>query len=149
MSEISESLAAQAGLINELTMTGLEPIMAAEGITTTTFDLLSTIRAAGNRAHQAEVARRLGVSPATLTSAIQRAVSSGLLVQEGGHRDGRTKRVKLTPKANAVLRKILKAIDRLDVIMKEGIEPEHLQITQEVLRRAALNLARATISEEG
>jgi MarR family transcriptional regulator, transcriptional regulator for hemolysin len=149
MSEISESLAAQAGLINELTMTGLEPVMAAEGITPTTFDLLSTIRATGNRAHQADVARRLGVSPATLTSAIQRAVAAGLLVQEDGHRDARTKRVKLTPKANAVLKKVLKAIDVLDAIMKEGIDPEHLQITQEVLRRAAINLAKATMSEEG
>ena len=147
MSEIAESLAAQAGRINELSMTALQPIMAAEGVTSATFDLLSTIRAAGNRAHQADIARRLGVSPATLTSAIQRAVAAGFLIQEDGQKDARTKRVKLTPKATMVLKKILKGSDLVDEVMREGLDPAHLAITSEVLKQAAANLARETGEE--
>ena len=144
MTEIQESLAAQAGLINELAMTAIEPTMRGEGLTPPMFGLLSAVKSAGPKAHQAELARRLGITPPTLTSAIQRAGAAGFLEQEAGKRDARTKVVKITPKGHAALRKVLRAVAELDVMMLKGIDSGDLATALDVLRKASMNLAVAT-----
>ena len=59
----------------------LEPRLADLGVSWATFQLLTTVAGAGEEASQIEVARRLGVTAATLSESVQGHVGRGLLKQ--------------------------------------------------------------------
>ena len=63
----SELIGSRVATLYELQSAWLEPKLKEMGVRWTTFQLLATIFGAGDDARQAEVARRLGVSPATLS----------------------------------------------------------------------------------
>ena len=140
--DFRDSLAAQAGLLVELMTSVLEPELRAAGISLSTFDLLSAVQASGS-ATQADVARRLGVTPPTLSESVRAAVQRGLLEQLADAADARLKRLRLTAEGERVLRLVLAGVARAEESMLRGLDDEDVATAREVLRLAIRNLARS------
>ncbi len=85
----------------------MEPKLKKLGIGWSTFQLLSAVRGAGDEASQADVARRLGVTPATLSEAVTAHTKRGLLEQVPSGRDRRVKLLALTGRAKKILNAVL------------------------------------------
>lgn len=141
MDPLRDSLSAQAGLLTELLAAALEPELATANVSLATFDLLSAVRASGGKATQADVARRLGVTPPTLSESVKAAVGRGLLEQVADPDDGRLKRLRLTRKGGHTLDTILAGVARVDDAMLKGLSPEEVSLAKQVLRQAVRNLA--------
>jgi DNA-binding MarR family transcriptional regulator len=138
----ADSLTAQALLMNELLNSAIEPVFAAQGLRTNTFDLLSTIHVAGPDATQAEIARRLGVKPPSLTEAL-RGVKH-LIEQVPSATDNRVKHLQLTKQGHEALKECVKAVDRISKAITAGIEKDQLKIAIEVLRKCNRMLSQTT-----
>lgn len=119
----------------------LEPELAAANVSLATFDLLSAVRGSGGKATQADVARRLGVTPPTLSESVKAAVTRGLLEQVPDPDDGRLKRLRLTKEGGRTLDIILEGITRVDEAMLKGLDPKEVALAKQVLRQAVRNLA--------
>lgn len=141
MDPLRDSLSAQAGLLTELLAAALEPELKVANVSLATFDLLSAVRASGGKATQADVARRLGVTPPTLSESVKSAVQRGLLEQIPDPEDGRLKRLKLTRAGGKTLDIILEGISRVDEVMLKGLDPTEVTHAKQVLRQAVRNLA--------
>jgi MarR family transcriptional regulator, lower aerobic nicotinate degradation pathway regulator len=137
------SLSGQAALLSELMSTAIEPACRDAGITMGGFELLSAIKAAGNRASQAHIARRLGITPPSFTEALRGVVAAGLVEQAPHPRDSRSKVVRLTDKGSRALRKVLTAVNQAERILVEQVSHDELQLALSVLKRANRSLARA------
>jgi MarR family transcriptional regulator, organic hydroperoxide resistance regulator len=140
---LSESLSGQAALMNELMTLAIEPRCQEAGITLGTFELLTAVRAAGSRATQASIARRLGITPPSLTEALRNAVQSGLVEQVPNPRDSRSKGVKLTEKGSKALRKVMSAVNQAERALVEHVSSEELRVALAVLKRANRSLAQS------
>jgi MarR family transcriptional regulator for hemolysin len=139
---LPETLSGQASLMAELMTMAIEPACAEAGITLGTFELLSTIRAAGPRSSQASIARRLGITPPSLTEALHAAVRNGLVEPVPHPRDSRSKIVRLTDKGARALRKVLSAVNQAERALVEHVNPEELRVALAVLKRANRSLAQ-------
>lgn len=137
---VATSLAAQAGLLVEMASAALQPRLENEGLSLASFDLLSAVKAS-NGGTQADIARRLGVSPGTLSEAVKAAVQRGLIEQISDGGDARLRRLRLTRSGSRVLNKILKSVDEIEVVMLDGIAADKIEVAREVLWRAIRNLA--------
>ncbi len=138
-----DSLTAQVLLMGELLNAATEPALAAHGLKPATFDLLSTIHAAGPSATQAEIARRLGIKPPSLTEALRGL--KHLIEQVPSETDSRVKHLRITDRGKTALAAAVKAIESVSKAVTAGIGKEPLDQTVEVLRKANRLLAQ-TIS---
>ena len=139
---MKDSLSGQAGLLCELLTSAMEPKLQDAGISLGTFELLSAIYASGGRATQVEVARRLGITPPSLSEAVKAACSRELVEQHSDTDDARRKILKLTAKGRKAMQSIVKGVNFAETRMVEGIDPNQISLVIEVLRRVNLNLAR-------
>ena len=73
-------IGAKVAAIYELQSAWLEPRLRAIEVSWTTFQLFSAIQAAGGKSSQVAVARRLGVTPATLSETVFAHVQNGLML---------------------------------------------------------------------
>jgi DNA-binding MarR family transcriptional regulator len=121
----------------------MEPRLAAIGVSWATFQLLTTVANAGLKASQIEVARRLGVTAATLSESVQSHVERGLLVQVQSQTDKRVKVLKLTPHAQDLVGKIRELVVQAEAMMSRGVLPDELASTVKVLDRVMQNLESA------
>ncbi|MFN3683021.1 MAG: MarR family winged helix-turn-helix transcriptional regulator [Fimbriimonadaceae bacterium] len=137
------SLVAEAALFYETVAERLEPDLKAAGLTLGAFELLSAVHAARGRAHQAELARRLGISPPTLCEALRVAVREGWVLQEADPSDARVRRVRLTPAGSEALTRVLSALDRLEQEAAEALGAERAADLAASLREASVRLRRA------
>lgn len=135
-SKLQGTLSGQAALLTELLSNALEPHLQKAGITGATFDLLSTIRATDGGATQAEIARRLRISPPTLSQAIKTAEEKGLVERSARKRDARVKIVKLTKKGKKAVDSALIAVNQLEQDVVETIDATELQTALAVLKKA-------------
>lgn len=135
------SLSARASVLSELVSAQLGPVLEANGLNYGTFELLSAAHAADGKASQAELARRLGITPPSLCEAVKGAMAKGLVEQRANKRDRRENRIQLTRKGGAALRKVLSALSATEERMTRGISTEQLDIAVRVLGDAAHNLA--------
>jgi DNA-binding MarR family transcriptional regulator len=142
--DVSESLTAQAGLMNELVSHLLLPRLESAGLTMSTFEVLSAIRASEKGASQAAIARRMGVRPPTLSETVKVLVVRGFVNQTVSPDDSRSKHLTLTLRGHAALRKVLAEIAKAEVQMKEGISTEDLQTAIQVLKACNKTLAQIT-----
>jgi DNA-binding MarR family transcriptional regulator len=129
----SDTLAAQAIVLNELLNAAMEPALAVQGLKPATFDLLSTIHAAGPDATQAEIARRLGIKPPSLTEALRGL--KHLVVQVPSESDNRVKHLQLTPQGRSALVSTIKAMEAISNAVTAGINKNDLATTIEVLKK--------------
>jgi len=142
METMRDSLSGQAGLLCELLTSAMEPKLDETEISLGTFELLTAIYGSGGRATQVEVARRLGITPPSLSEAVKSACARGLAEQQHDSNDGRRKILKLTAKGRKAMQSIVKGVNSAETKMVEGIDPEQIASAIEVLRRANRNLAR-------
>jgi len=122
----------------------MEPALLANGLKPGTFDLLSTIHAAGPEATQAEIARRLGIKPPSLTESLQ-----GLrkfVDQVPSERDNRVKHLKLTVEGRKALTAAVKAIESISNAIVAGIDKEQVALAIEVLKKANRLLAQTVFA---
>lgn len=119
--------------LHELQSAWLEPTLRAEGLTWATFQLLVTISGAGGRASQVDVARELGVTPATLSESVHTLVVRGWIEQVPGERDRRVKTLRLTAPANQKLDKVRSAAASCEAAMVAGLPPRDLEACGRVL----------------
>lgn len=125
----------------EMTHRMLEPILAREGITMATFELLSAIDAANGEATQTELATRLGIKPPSLSESIRQALERGYVEQRVPPKDRRARIVRLTKRGRKRLRTCLEAMEAAEQIALTGLsEEERLQLGR-LLNRVAVNLA--------
>jgi len=88
----------------------------------------------GEIRHPGELARRLGVSPATCTATVDRLVVMGLVVRQPSEGDRRQVVLVVTPKGHRVLDAVWR---RFDVALREvlvGIPSRDLAVTGRTLR---------------
>jgi DNA-binding MarR family transcriptional regulator len=140
-SKLGSTLYGQAALLTELLSTALEPHLQKAGVSQATFDLLSTIRATEGGATQAEIARRLRVSPPTLSQAIKGAEEKGFIERVTRARDARVKIVKLTTKGKKAIESTLRAVNQLEQQMVEHLDAAELKTAVAVLRKANRTVA--------
>lgn len=135
------TLSGQAALLTELLSTALEPHLERAGITHATFDLLSAIRATDGAASQAEIARRLRISPPTLSQALRAASERGLIERTEKKSDARVKLVRLTPQGRRAIDGALRAVNQLEREVVEELNARELSVAVTVLRRANQKVA--------
>ena len=138
-----DSLAAQVLLMGELLNAATEPALAVHGLKPATFDLLSTVHSAGPNATQAEIARRLGIKPPSLTEAL-RSVKH-LVEQVPSATDSRVKHLRITDRGRTALAATVKAVESVSKAITAGLDRDQLAQTTEVLKKANRLLAQ-TIS---
>ncbi|MBX3096388.1 MAG: winged helix-turn-helix transcriptional regulator [Fimbriimonadaceae bacterium] len=141
-----ESLGAQIGVLYDLQTGYLEPRFREIGLSWGTFQLLAAIQSAPHGISQIEVARRLGVTPATLSETVFAHVQKGLVEQVPSNSDRRVKLLRLTANAKKLLKKASTDIDRCESSMKAGLSEKELSTLAALLRRVETNLESAATS---
>ncbi len=140
MDGVGDTLSGQAGLLTELLAEVANPILKELGISRATFDLISAVAGAGD-ASQAELARRLGVAPATMSEAIQKTIQAGLIERSADPADARLKRVSLTAHGRAVIRTTFQSIKSAEREAVERIPAEDWENALRTLRTLNRSLA--------
>lgn len=100
-------------VLNETISSILEPKFRKHGLTFGLFELLAAT-ARAEEVSQAEVARRLGIAPASLCEAVQSACRKGLIEQSPSPTDRRVKNLRLTARGRASLRLALQEVEELE-----------------------------------
>lgn len=142
MDDIRESLSGQAGLLCELFTAALEPQLEDTGVSLGTFELLTAVHACGGTATQAEIARRLGITPPSLSESVKGAAARNLIEQHIDSADGRRKILRLTTTGRKAMHSIVKGVNIAETRMVDGIESSQLAIVVDVLKRVNRNLAK-------
>lgn len=136
------ALASLIGALFETQTSLLVPRLHALGVSQASFQLLSAVYAAGDRATQTEVGRRLGVAPATLSEAVQTHVARDLLEQHVSPTDRRVRRLALTPRGRELMRRVLAEVAEVEQAMIAGIPASRQRDLFEGLSQMASNLDR-------
>ena len=144
----SEQIGARIATVYELQSAWLEPRLKGIGVSWGTFQLLTTINSAGKRASQVEVARRLGVTAATLSETVFTHVQRGLIDQVATNRDRRVKVLQLTDRSKGLLRQIKKLISESENLMAKGLKDVEAEQLAGLLDRVLLNLESDTEPSE-
>ena len=129
--------------VYELHAEWMEPKLRELGISWSSFQLLTTVANAGDKASQIEVATRLGVTAATLSESVQNHVDRGLLLQVPSNTDKRVRILTLTPESHEIIRRIKSLVLESDEVMTRGILPNELTVMTKVVDRILMNLESA------
>jgi DNA-binding MarR family transcriptional regulator len=129
--------------VYELQAEWMEPKLKELGISWSTFQLLTAVANAGDRASQIEVARRLGVTAATLSESVQAHLDKGLLSRTTLPRDKRVKLLRLTPESKAIVERIKEFVVQAEEVMTRGVLPDEMTLVTRVLDRAMENMESA------
>jgi len=148
MNDVRHTLAGQAGLLSELLTAVMEPKLQETGISLGTFELLSAVHASGGKATQVEVARRLGITPPSLSESVKAATVKNLVEQHVDSDDGRRKILKLTPAGRKAMVSIIKDVSKAENRMVAGIDEAQISVVIDVLTKVNRNLARI-VEEDG
>lgn len=140
--DVGDSLTGLASVLSELTASRVEPVLYKHGLGFGSFDLLSAVHAADGRETQTQIAARLGISPPSLTEAIQSAVRRGLIEQLVVANNQRARRVILTAKGQSILQECIDQISASEAIATSGLGAAELAQAIETLRRATQNLLK-------
>ena len=141
MDEVRDSLSGQAAVLCELLTSAMEPHLRRQGMSLATFELLSAIHSLRSRATQAEVARRLGITPPSLSESVKAASRFGWVEQEANPADARAKILRITPKGAKSLNTVVKAVRELEESMLSNLDAAETAMAISVLRKANKNLA--------
>lgn len=140
---MQETLSGQATLLGELIAQSIQPTLERLGVSFSSFELLSAVRASGPDTPQAEIARRLGITAPSLTEAVRSSVKAGLLEQRPSEFDARSKTLVLTEAGAVALQEILKSVNQAEQTLVVGIQAHELRLVIAVLKTANRNLAKA------
>src|ERR1700722_20029077 len=139
MEEMRDTLSGQAGLLCELLTAAMEPKLAEAGISLGMFELLSAIQGSGGRGTQIEVAKRLGITPPSLSETVKSAVGRGFVEQHIDSDDGRRKILKLTQAGRKAMQTIVKGVNTAEAQIVDRIDPAQIVSVVELLRKVNRN----------
>ena len=142
MNDVRHTLSGQAGLLCERLTAAMEPKLVETGLSLGTFELLSAVHASGGKATQVEVARRLGITPPSLSESVKAATSRKLIEQHADSNDGRRKILKLTPSGRKAMYSIVKGVNNAETRMVQGIDESQINVVIDLLAKVNRNLAR-------
>jgi DNA-binding MarR family transcriptional regulator len=128
--------------LHEAQLAFLQPRLEELGITLPTFQLLLAVAGGQGRASQADVARRLGVSPATLSEAVAAQRKAGLVEQVPVPEDRRIKLLRLTKSGENRVAEIRALVQESQAAMLKGIAAAKVETACAVLERALANLEK-------
>lgn len=121
----------------------MEPRLKQQGIRWTTFQLLVTVSALGDQATQAEVGRRLGIAPPTLTESVQAHTQKGLLQQVPCPTDKRAKVLRLTHKGRQLIGSIRTIVKQTEDLLQAGLSEKQAAQLSALLDKAILALEKS------
>ena len=84
----------------------------------------------------------LDIEPITLSRIVDRLEESGLVERVADPADRRAWRLHVTPQAQPLIEKLRRVADGMIAEAFAGIDPEDIEITRQVLRRARENASR-------
>lgn len=119
----------------------LAPQLVAAGLAPSTFWPLHHLDQ-GHGRHPGELARRLGVSPATCTASVDQLVAFGYVVRRPSPSDRRQVLLAVTPKGRRALDSVWRGFDRSLRDVLRGIPFEDVRVTARTIRAIAERLAR-------
>lgn len=125
--------------VSHAVLIGLKPQLAAAGLITPTFWHLHHLERSGVK-HPGELARRLGITPATCTWSIDQLVEGGFVVRRPSETDRRQIVLAVTPKGRRTLEAIWR---RFDESLQEALaatSPKDIAVTARTLRTVAEHL---------
>lgn len=137
-----QELSARIANVYELQSMWMEPRLAKLGISWTSFQLMMAIGAAKGST-QAQVAERLGISPATMSESVKLHVDRGLIAQTASASDRRVKTLSLTKEGDKIMSKVRKIIAECSEVMTEGIPNAKLESCAKVLDDFSARLERS------
>lgn len=120
----SRQLGPRLATVYEFQSALLVPHLKNLGVAWSTFQLLTTIQAAGETTSQAEIARRLGLAPATLSESVQLHVKKGLVQQARHPNDARVRALQLTDHGKALMKKIQGIVNANSRLLEDALTPE-------------------------
>jgi DNA-binding MarR family transcriptional regulator len=147
--DVSDSLSGQAGLLVELLSAAMEPELVRAGLTLSSFELLSAVHASGGKSSQADIARRLGITPPSLSEAVRYATQKGLVEQIPDPTDGRLKRLRLTAVGRKAVHGIMAAVNATEDAILAEADVSRLADAIALLRELNRNLARRLSGTSG
>ena len=103
----------------------------------------------GTERHPSELARRLGVTPATCTAAVDHLVARGYVVRRPSERDRRQIVLVVTPKGHRTLEAVWRRFDASLREVLEGIPPGDIVVTARTLRTIATRLRTEGVDSTG
>ncbi|HEX7667409.1 MAG TPA: MarR family transcriptional regulator, partial [Polyangiaceae bacterium] len=121
------------------------PVAARQGLTPARFDLLYYVEKIGPLAHQAGIARRLGVSRATVCRMVRSMKDAGLVTCEAHVRDARRLCVRPTRRGRRAFGRIAKRLWLLRTVdrrLRRALDVDRNDVPQRGLNRALLALDR-------
>lgn len=125
----------------------LGPKLRKLGMNMATFQLLAAVQGAGEECSQAQIAGRLGVSPATLSETVHVHLKKGFLEQIPSDKDRRVKYLRLTKQGNSKMKDVRKVLADIEDKMIDGISGSSLRSATKVMDDAIENIEKI-ISKE-
>jgi DNA-binding MarR family transcriptional regulator len=118
-----------------LTTPRIERLMASHGITRGVFDVLTTLRRAGEPFTLAphQITRSLLLSPAGLTGRLERLEKEKHVVRLPDPNDGRGLRVRLTAKGLRIVDRVLPELIELERVLASGLDDRQTEQLTELL----------------
>jgi DNA-binding MarR family transcriptional regulator len=117
------------------------PEVAAAGLAPSTFWPLHHLDR-GEERHPGELARRLGVSPATCTATVDQLVERGFVTRRPSERDRRQIVLVVTPKGHRTLESVWRKFDASLHEMLAPIPAEDIAVTARTLRALTAQVRR-------
>ncbi|MBN1535038.1 MAG: MarR family transcriptional regulator [Spirochaetes bacterium] len=90
----------------------------------------------------ADLGRRAGLEPSTMTGVIDRMERDGLVCRDDDPEDRRVQIIRLTDRGEELRGPVIAAVDYTLKKAMAGIEPERLEIAKDVLRHVLINAGR-------
>jgi MarR family transcriptional regulator for hemolysin len=122
--------------------------LAKEDITFRQFEVLAWIAMEGEQS-QVELAERLGIEAPTLAGVLSRMERDGWLERYGCPDDRRRKRIRVTPKAEAVWARMVECCRRVRAKATEGISAEELETFKRICQQLRANVEPEPASKNG
>lgn len=142
-----DSIGPRIAALYELQAAYLEPKLKELGLNWASFQLLSAVFVSEGKTSQAEISRRLGITPATMSEAVYLHVQKGLLDQVPSSQDRRVRLLKLTKKSEKLMAQVNELIAASEVIltqeMNEKDRASFVRLLGKALDGMMLELSRA------
>lgn len=139
---VNETVSGQVAILSEMIASFLQPVLDDHGIGFGTFDLLAAVYAADGKLSQAAIAKRMGISPASLTEAVKSSVKKGFVRQVNREGDMRAKNLVLSRPGLTLLNLCLARLEQIENMICADISASDLEITLRVLRQSIQNLMK-------
>jgi len=127
--------------VSQAVIARLMPQVVAEGLIAPTFWHLHYLERSGVK-HPSELARRLGITPATCTWSVDQLVALGLVARRPSENDRRHIVLAVTPKGRRTLESVWRRFDAsLDEALA-SLSPKDVTVTSRTLRVIAEHLRK-------